>query len=283
MMLHNEPMHKHCSLRAGGMVDNFFIPDTLQALSDFLQNNQQPILMVGLGSNLLVRDTGFKGTAIKLTHFNQLEFKDDIVHTGAGTTLAKLSRFCESHSLNGAEFLSAIPGNVGGALAMNAGAFDSEMWSAVASVTTINHLGEIFTRDKSEFDIAYRCVVPHQPNEIFIGANLQFLQTEKQDNIKALLKKRNDAQPIGLPNCGSVFKNPQGHNQGHYAAKLIEDSNLKGFCVGGACVSNKHANFIINQNNATATEIENLIQHIQHTVQSKFNIDLEVELIIKQN
>ncbi|MBA5248483.1 MAG: UDP-N-acetylmuramate dehydrogenase [Gammaproteobacteria bacterium] len=276
MILNNEPMHKHCSLRAGGMVDNFFIPATVKVLSDFLKGNQQPILMVGLGSNLLVRDTGFKGTAIKLTHLNQLEFKDHVVHTGAGTTLAKLSRFCDSHSLNGAEFLSAIPGNVGGALAMNAGAFESEIWSAVKSVTTINHLGEIFTRDKSEFDIAYRCVVPHQPNEIFIGANLQFFQTEKQYNIKALLKKRNDAQPIGLPNCGSVFKNPQGH----YAAKLIEDSNLKGFCIGGACVSDKHANFIINQNNATATEIENLIQHIQQTVQSKFDIDLEMELII---
>ncbi len=276
MMLHNEPMHKHCSLRAGGTVDNFFIPDTIKALSDFLKDNQQPILMVGLGSNLLVRDTGFKGTAIKLTHLNQLEFKDDIIHAGAGTTLAKLSRFCESHSLNGAEFLSAIPGNVGGALAMNAGAFDSEMWSAVESVTTVNNLGEVFTRDKSEFDIAYRCVAAHQPNEIFIGASLQFLQTEKQNDIKALLKKRNNAQPIGLPNCGSVFKNPQGH----YAAKLIENSDLKGFCIGGACVSDKHANFIINQNNATTNEIENLIKHIQQTVQSNFGINLETEVVI---
>ncbi len=275
-MLHNEPMHKHCSLRAGGTVDNFFIPDTIKALSDFLKDNQQPILMVGLGSNLLVRDTGFKGTAIKLTHLNQLEFKDDIIHAGAGTTLAKLSRFCESHSLNGAEFLSAIPGNVGGALAMNAGAFDSEMWSAVESVTTINNLGKVFTRDKSEFDITYRCVAAHQPNEIFIGASLQFLQTEKQNDIKALLKKRNNAQPIGLPNCGSVFKNPQGH----YAAKLIENSDLKGFCIGGACVSDKHANFIINQNNATTNEIENLIKHIQQTVQSNFGINLETEVVI---
>jgi len=275
-MLHNEPMSKHCSLRAGGMVKNFFTPSTIDQLSDFLKGNQQPILMVGLGSNLLVRDTGFDGTAIKLTHLNQLEFTEGIVNVDAGVTLAKLSRFCESKNLYGAEFLSAIPGSVGGALAMNAGAFGSEMWSVVDSVTTINNSGEIFTRDKSEFDIAYRQATPHHQNEIFISANLSFSQIKKQNNIKDLLKKRNDSQPIGLPNCGSVFKNPPNH----HAAKLIEDSSLKGFCIGGACVSEKHTNFIINQNNASTNDIENLIQHIQQTVQSNFNIDLETEVVI---
>jgi len=275
-MLHNEPMSKHCSLRAGGMVKNFFTPSTIDQLSDFLKGNQQPILMVGLGSNLLVRDTGFDGTAIKLTHLNQLEFTEGIVNVDAGVTLAKLSRFCESKNLYGAEFLSAIPGSVGGALAMNAGAFGSEMWSVVDSVTTINNSGEIFTRDKSEFDIAYRQAMPHHQNEIFISADLSFSQIKKQNNIKDLLKKRNDSQPIGLPNCGSVFKNPPNH----HAAKLIEDSSLKGFCIGGACVSEKHTNFIINQNNASTNDIENLIQHIQQTVQSNFNIDLETEVVI---
>ncbi|WXT99674.1 MAG: UDP-N-acetylenolpyruvoylglucosamine reductase [Catillopecten margaritatus gill symbiont] len=276
MILHNESMHKHCSLRAGGVVQDFFIPDTLGELSDFLKHNQQPILMVGLGSNLLVRDTGFSGVAIKLTHLNQLEFKNGIIHADAGVTLAKLSRFCEAQALFGAEFLSAIPGGVGGALAMNAGAFGSEIWSFVESVTTINKSGKVFTRDKFEFDIAYRQAISHHKNEIFISVNLNFSQTEKQDNIKTLLKKRNDSQPIGQPNCGSVFKNPIGH----YAAKLIEDSGLKGFCIGGACISKKHANFIINQNNASTNDIENLIQHIQQTVHSKFNVDLETEVVV---
>ncbi|BAS68100.1 UDP-N-acetylmuramate dehydrogenase [Bathymodiolus septemdierum thioautotrophic gill symbiont] len=269
-------MHKHCSLRAGGKVKDFFVPDTINELSDFLKNNQQPILILGLGSNLLVRDCGFNGTAIKLTHLNQLTFKDGLIHAGAGVTLAKLSRFCESQQLNGVEFLSAIPGSVGGALAMNAGAFGADIWSFVESVNTINHSGKVFMRDKSEYDIAYRSVIPHQKDEIFIGANLKTSQTEKQDNIKVLLKKRNESQPIGLPNCGSVFKNPPNN----HAAKLIEDSGLKGFCIGGACVSKKHANFIINQNNATTNDIENLIQHIQQTVKSNCEIDLETEVVI---
>lgn len=276
MILRNEPMRKHCSLRAGGIVQNFFIPDNIGELSDFLKNNQQPILMVGLGSNLLVRDTGFTGTAIKLMHLNQLEFKENVINAGAGVTLAKLSRFCDSQHLNGAEFLSAIPGSVGGALAMNAGSFNAEIWSFVKSVTTINDSGKIFIRGKSEFDITYRQVTPHHQDEIFIGASLNFSQIEKQDDIKALLKKRNDSQPIGQPNCGSVFKNPANH----YAAKLIEDSDLKGFCIGGACVSDKHANFIINQNNASTNDIENLIKHIQKTIKSNFNVTLETEVVI---
>lgn len=269
-------MRKHCSLRAGGTVKNFFTPNTIDELSDFLKDNQQPILMIGLGSNLLVRDAGFAGTAIKLTQLNQLEFKEGVIDAGAGVTLAKLSRFCESKRLNGAEFLSAIPGSVGGALAMNAGAFGSEIWSFVECVTTINDSGKIFIRDKSEFDIAYRQVIFHHQNEIFISANLRFSQAKKQDNIKALLKKRNNSQPVGQPNCGSVFKNQLNY----YAAKLIEDSNLKGFCIGGACVSDKHANFIINQGNATTNDIENLIKHIQQTVQSNFDVDLETEVVI---
>lgn len=275
-MLHNESMHKHCSLRAGGTVQNFFTPNSINELSDFLKNNRQPILMIGLGSNLLVRDTGFTGTAIKLTQLKQLEFKKGLVITSAGTTLAKLSRFCESQHLNGAEFLSAIPGNIGGALAMNAGAFGSEIWSFVESVTTINDSGKVFTRDKSRFDIAYRQASPHHQNEVFIGANLKFSQAKKQDDIKTLLKKRKNSQPIGQPNCGSVFKNPLNY----HAAKLIEDCDLKGFCVGGACISDKHANFIINQNNATTNDIENLIKHIQQTVKSNLNVDLETEVVI---
>lgn len=274
MLTHNEPMSKYCSFRTGGLAQDFFIPDTLNELSEFLKNNQKPILMLGLGSNLLVRDQGFDGVVIKLKHFDQLDIKDDVVHVGAGTTLAKLSRFCESKKLNGAEFLSAIPGNVGGALAMNAGAFGSEIWHFVESVTTINTSGIVFERNALDFDIDYRQVLNKNLDEYFIGATFKFKQAEKQQNIKALLEKRNQSQPIGQANCGSVFKNTKGY----FAAKLIEDSDLKGFCIGGACVSEKHANFIINQDNASATDIEKLIFHIQQTVKSKFNIVLETEV-----
>ncbi len=276
MLLHNEPMEKHCSLRAGGIVQDFFVPENLNDLSNFLKNSQKPILILGLGSNLLVRDQGFDGVVIKLKHFNQLEINNHTITAGAGTTLAKLSRFCESQVLNGAEFLSAIPGNVGGALAMNAGAFGSEIWQFVDSVTTINIQGKVFERRLVDFDTSYRQVLSNNHNEYFIAANFKFGQVEKQQHIKTLLKQRNTLQPIGEANCGSVFKNPKNHA----AAQLIEGSNLKGFCIGGACVSNKHANFIINKNKASATDIEKLILHIQKTVKFKFGIDLETEVVI---
>ncbi len=269
-------MRKHCSLRAGGIAQDFFTPNSLDELSIFLKNNQKPILMLGLGSNLLVRDQGFSGVVIKLTQLNQLTIKDNMVQAATGVTLAKLSRFCESQGLNGAEFLSAIPGSVGGALAMNAGAFGFEIWDYIDAVTTIHRSGKIFKRSIDEFNIAYRKVTPQYQDEYFIGADLNFSQTEKQQNVKALLKKRNDTQPTGQASCGSVFKNPPNH----FAAKLIEDSGLKGFCIGGACVSSKHANYIINQDNASSNDIENLIQHIQQTIKSKFDIDLETEVVI---
>lgn len=274
MLIHNEPMGKHCTLRTGGLARDFFIPSTVDALSNFLKNNQKPILMLGLGSNLLVRDSGFDGVVIKLQHFNQLAIVNGIVEVGAGTTLAKLARFCELQGFNGGEFLSAIPGNVGGALAMNAGAFGGEIWQFVKSVVTINHRGIVRGRKVSDFDIDYRYVLGKNPDEYFIGAYFQFKQNKPQNEIKALLAKRRQLQPSGQPSCGSVFKNPKLN----FAAKLIEDSDLKGVCMGGACVSNQHANFIINQNNATASDVEALIKHIQQTVKSKFGIALETEV-----
>jgi len=276
MLIHNESMSKHCSLRAGGQAKDFFTPNTLGELSEFLKNNQEPILMLGLGSNLLVRDQGFNGVVIKLKHLNALNISGNSIYTEAGTTLAKLSRLCESKGLHGAEFLSAIPGSVGGALAMNAGAFGSEIWQFVDSVTVINTAGVIFKRNTTDFKITYRQVTANNKNEYFIAASFNFNQIDKQQDIKALLKKRNTSQPIGQASCGSVFKNPGNY----HAARLIEDCGLKGFCIGSACISDKHANFIINQDNATATDIENLIKHIQQTVKSKLDIDLKTEVKI---
>ncbi len=276
MLTHNEAMSKHCSLRAGGLAQDFFVPETVDDLADFLKHNQKPILMLGLGSNLLVRECGFKGVVIALKNLNWLNIFDGIIHTGTGTSLAKISRFCESQGLHGAEFLSTIPGSVGGALAMNAGAFGAEIWQFVKSVTTINALGVVFERYKKDFEVGYRQVYGKNEGEYFIAAAFKFGQTQKQQDIKTLLAKRRATQPIGQANCGSVFKNPKPH----FAAKLIEGANLSGFCIGGACVCNKHANFIINQNNASATDIEKLILHIQQTVKAKFSIDLETEVVI---
>jgi UDP-N-acetylmuramate dehydrogenase len=272
----NEPMSKHCSLRTGGQTSQFFVPQDEAALSNFLKNNKTQLLFVGLGSNLLVRDRGFDGTTIHTKNFNSLDISRDFIDSGAGTSLAKLSRFSQANLKYGAEFLSAIPGSVGGALAMNAGAFGSEIWQYVVSVKTINLTGDIQERFPSDYKINYRSVIHQFSGEFFISARFNFDLKQPQDNVRDLLHKRNSTQPIGLASCGSVFKNPKDT----YAAKLIESSGLKGFCIGGACVSEKHANYIINQNNASAMDIENLIAHIQNTIKDKHNVELETEIII---
>ncbi len=276
MIKFNEPMSKHCSLRSGGMTSEFFLPEDINELSLFLKSNVKPVLLVGLGSNLLVRDRGFNGVTIHTKNLKELNITNKYIESGAGTSLAKLSRFAQAKLKYGAEFLSAIPGSVGGALAMNAGAFGSEVWQYVVSVQTISLSGELQERFPNDYEINYRSVKHRFSDEFFIGARFDFNLNKPNDNVRELLDKRNSSQPIGLPSCGSVFKNPKDN----YAAKLIESSGLKGFCIGGACVSEKHANYIINQNNATALDIENLIIHIQNTVKTLHNVELETEIII---
>ena len=276
MLKYNEPMSKHCSLRSGGLTREFFSPENVTELSEFLSGNSKQVLFVGLGSNLLIRDSGFDGVTIHTKHLKELSILEGVIEAESGTTLAKLSRFAQSNNNHGAEFLSAIPGSVGGALAMNAGAFGSEVWQYVVSVQTINLSGMVHQRKKSDFVIDYRSVSHKHVDEFFLSARFDFNLTEQNDDVRDLLEKRNSTQPIGLPSCGSVFKNPKDN----YAAELIEKSWLKGFCVGGACVSEKHANYIINHENATAADIENLINHIKNTVKSMHNVELETEIII---
>jgi len=258
------------------MTSEFFLPKDINELSLFLKSNVKPILLVGLGSNLLVRDRGFNGVTIHTKNLKELNITNKYIESGAGTSLAKLSRFAQANLKYGAEFLSAIPGSVGGALAMNAGAFGSEVWQYVVSVQTISLSGELQERFPNDYEINYRSVKHRFSDEFFISARFDFNLNKPNDNVRELLDKRNSSQPIGLPSCGSVFKNPKDN----YAAKLIESSGLKGFCIGGACVSEKHANYIINQNNATALDIENLIIHIQNTVKTLHNVELETEIII---
>ena len=276
MLKYDEPMSRHCSLRAGGITREFCAPENIEELSEFLHHNNLPVLFVGLGSNLLVRDNGFDGVIIHTKNLKEMSFSNGLVEAEVGATLAKLSRFAETNLKHGAEFLSAIPGSVGGALAMNAGAFGSEIWQYVVSVRTINLDGKIQQRGKSDFVIDYRSVTHNHVDEFFIDAQFIFDLEEANDNVRDLLHKRNSTQPIGLASCGSVFKNPNGN----YAAKLIEESGLKGYCIGGACVSEKHANYIINQDNASSSDIEKLILHIQNTVKTLHKVELEPEIVI---
>ena len=279
-LLHNEPLAKYTSWRVGGPAQRLYIPEDKDDLIDFIASlpEGEPILWIGLGSNLLVRDGGIRGTVIntksRLKDMRLIDSKR--IYVEAGVPCAHVARFCSDLGLTGAEFLAGIPGTMGGALKMNAGAFGGETWSVVDQVEMINSQGDVIKRGKHEFEVAYRSV-KGIANEWFLSAQLILQKGNSeasQQHIKALLENRNTSQPTNKPTCGSVFKNPPGD----FAARLIEASGLKGFTVGGAMVSEKHANFIENRGNATAIDIETLIEHIQNQVQSQFGIALQTEV-----
>jgi UDP-N-acetylmuramate dehydrogenase len=285
--LQDEPMAKHCSWRCGGVARQYAVPVDVADLQTLLKHlpADEALLFVGLGSNLLVRDGGFNGTVIATQGvMNQLELIDaNHVYVGASVADAKLARFCARHALQGGEFFAGIPGLVGGALAMNAGAFGGETWAHVVKVETLDRNGELHTHRADEYDIGYRYVQlkTPAPQEWFVAAKLKFdVQGTVRDahvlEIKQLLAKRAATQPTGSANCGSVFTNPPGL----YAARLIESCDLKGKRIGGAVVSQKHANFIINDARASASDIEALIAHIQNTVYQHHGIALQTEVRI---
>jgi UDP-N-acetylmuramate dehydrogenase len=277
-----EPMARHVSWRAGGPADRFYVPKDLKDLCAILKcvSPQEPVLFVGLGSNLLVRDGGFRGTVV-LTHQAKLAptLREGMIHAHAGVASPKVARFAALNHLAGAEFMAGIPGTVGGALAMNAGCYGSETWDVVARAVTVDRAGELHDRARGEFEIAYRhCHSARQ--EWFVGAYFG-LQTGDGDasraRIKELLAKRIATQPLQLPNAGSVFRNPPGD----HAARLIESCGLKGLQRGGARVSEKHANFIVNPHGAArAADIEWLILEVKKIVLDKTGVDLVPEVRI---
>jgi UDP-N-acetylmuramate dehydrogenase len=279
-----EPMARHVSWRAGGPADRFFIPGSVDELAAFLRSVQtnEPVLFVGLGSNLLVRDGGFRGTVV-LMHSPKKSARLDsgLVYAEAGVASPKVARLAAREHLTGAEFLSGIPGTVGGALAMNAGCYGGETWDIVAKVLTVDRAGEIRARQTDEFEIGYRHCHPRSRNEEwFVAAWFRLKKGDgaaSQARIKELLSKRSATQPLSLPNAGSVFRNPPGD----HAARLIESCGLKGLARGGARVSEKHANFIVNPDGAaSAADIEALILQIKRMVFERTGIDLVPEVRI---
>jgi len=281
-MRYDEPMARHVSWRAGGKAKCYYTPADIDDLSNLLASlpDDEAVLWIGLGSNTLVRDAGFDGTVIALQGvLNELERLDDeLVYAGAGATGSKLARFCATQHLVGAEFFAGIPGLVGGALAMNAGAFGGETWRHVISVETVDRRGGRHQRNPDEYQVGYRSVVG-PADEWFTAAVFRFEQGDSSAataRIKQLLARRAETQPIGTANCGSVFVNPAND----HAARLIEASGLKGYRIGGAVVSEKHANFIINDNAASADDIESLIRYVQKTVREQQGVDLRTEVRI---
>src|SRR5580692_10711221 len=281
-VLHDVSMAKHTSWHAGGAADFFFTPRDIMDLASFIRQlpPEVPLLWVGLGSNLLVRDGGIRGAVVS-THgaLGALERHSVTrIRAEAGVACARIARQCVKWGLGPAEFFAGIPGTLGGALAMNAGAFGQETWSAVASVDTIDRLGKIHVRARADYQVSYRHVVPPQACEWFVSATLTFEERAgaPEDELQQLLERRRATQPIGEWSCGSVFTNPKGD----HAARLIEAAGLKGHRIGDASVSTKHANFIINHGAASARDLESLIEHVRDTVARVHGITLTPEVRI---
>lgn len=280
-VLRDEPMSKHTSWHVGGPADLFFKPHDVADLAAFLQSlaPDTPILWVGLGSNLLVRDGGVRGAVIE-THgaFAELErVSETEVWSGAGVACAKLAKQCIKWGLGPAEFFAGIPGTLGGALAMNAGAFGGETWPHVVSVATMDRHGVRRERAASEYSYGYRHI-DGPAGEWFLGARLRFELRPgvSSEDIRLLLARRKATQPIGEWSCGSVFTNPPGD----HAARLVESAGLKGLSLGGARVSEMHANFIVNDGSASAADIENLIGHVMAEVARVHGVRLKTEVRI---
>lgn len=303
-----EPMARHVSWRAGGNAERAYVPADLADLRAFLASlpPHEAVYLVGLGSNLLVRDGGLRGTVI-FTHgvLDRIGLDGQCVYAEAGVPTPKVARFAAMHDLGAAEFLAGIPGTVGGALAMNAGCYGGETWNIVASVTTVNRQGDLRERQRGEYAIGYRSVIlkaeggrmketssagagdklendkPDIPpsEEWFIAARFKLPRgdgAKSRATITELLSKRIASQPLGQPNAGSVFRNPPND----FAARLIEACGLKGARLGGAMISDKHANFIVNTGTARAADIEALIETARSAVKDRFGIELEREVRI---
>ncbi len=299
---HRVPLSRYTSWRVGGPADRFYEPADLDDLCAFLRllPAEEPVLFIGLGSNLLVRDGGVRGTVVFLhgllselrvagrDDFPELSARlqedEAVVYAEAGVSSPKLARFVSAEGMEGAEFLAGIPGTVGGALAMNAGCHGRETWGAVLQVLTVDRSGHLHTRPHEAYDIGYRHVRPVVGNEEwFIAAWFHFRCNPDADAreiaravTRRLLDRRAETQPLNLPNAGSVFRNPDGD----FAARLIESCGLKGLRVGDAQVSEKHANFIVNLGKARAADIEALIVRVQGTVKALSGIELQREVRI---
>lgn len=282
-VLKNQSLADYNSFKIGGPADLLFIPKNSYQLQEFIRlfhNADMPLTCLGLGSNTLIRDGGIEGVVV-LTQMglNAIEFSDTLLRVEAGVASAKAARMSARNGYMGLEFLAGIPGTIGGALAMNAGCFGDETWNHIDHVEMLDREGKIIKRQKSEFKIAYRQVQKPIDDELFLAANFHLNRGDKEKSlaiIRDLIAKRNETQPTGTANCGSVFRNPL-HD---FAGRIIESCGLKGMRIGNASVSVKHANFIVNEGKATAADIENLITKIKATVYAKTGVRLIPEVCI---
>lgn len=276
----NEPMMKHTSFRAGGAARWFAVPETAEELTAVLaacRKADTPWYVIGNGSNLLVSDKGFPGVIISTDKFDRLEVNGTEISVGAGVMLSKLANTAYKAGLTGLEFAAGIPGTVGGACVMNAGAYGSEMINVLKSVTVLTPEGTVETLPAEKLELGYRTSVIPKKGYLVLEAVMSLTEGNMEES-KALMDdlafRRKDKQPLEFPSAGSTFKRPAGH----FAGKLIEDCGLKGFTVGGAQVSEKHAGFVINKGGATASDIYNLCKEVEKRVKAEFGVSLEMEV-----
>lgn len=280
-ILADEPMSRHITFRVGGPADFFVTPKTKEEVRDMIRvckEEKMPYYIIGNGSNLLVSDQGYRGVIIQIyKEMNEVTVEGDMIKAQAGALLSGIAAKALGAELTGFEFASGIPGTIGGACVMNAGAYGGEMKDVLESVTVLTDEGEIQELERDELELGYRTSVIAKKGYIVLGAVLK-LEHGDGEKIKAcmdeLKEKRVTKQPLEYPSAGSTFKRPEGH----FAGKLIEDAGLRGFQVGGAQVSEKHCGFVINRDHATATDIMELMRQVQIRVKENSGVDLEPEV-----
>ncbi len=277
----NEPMSAHTTFQIGGPADLMVVPESADAFSRLVQlckEENVPLMVMGAGSNLLVSDNGIDGVVVKLLQgFDFVTISGTEIACGAATSLAKLAKHAQRAGLSGLEFASGIPGNVGGAIYMNAGAYGGEMKDVVTETTYLDEAGNISTICGDNHQFGYRHSAFSDGKKYIISAKMQLTPkdpSEILETMRDLNARRKEKQPLEKPSAGSTFKRPEGY----FAGKLIEDAGLKGASVGGASVSEKHAGFIVNDGDATCADVVGLIEHVQKTVLQKYGVKLEPEI-----
>ena len=275
------PMNSYTSFKIGGPADIVVFPENIDELLfaiDYIKSNNIPYEVLGNGTNILVSDQGIDGIVLILTKIQSKSIDENKIITAAGNLLSEIAQFAMKHSLSGMEFAGGIPGSVGGAIYMNAGAYGSEVKDIISNVTCLDQNGVVRELYLPDLELSYRKSIFQENQSIILEATFELKKSNDQDQIKSIMqennKKRRAKQPLDYPSAGSVFKRPEGH----YAAKLIEEAGLKGYQLGGAMISDKHAGFIINYDNATSEDISNLIEVIRDVVWKKFSVKLETEV-----
>ena len=280
-VLQDEPMKKHTTFRIGGPADYFVVPATseeVRAVVDVCKQMKVPYYILGNGSNLLVSDAGYRGVIIQLyREMSSIVVEGEVIRAQAGASLAKIANAALEAGLTGFEFAAGIPGTIGGACVMNAGAYGGEMKDVLVEVTVLTQEGEILTLANSELELGYRTSIIAKKDYVVLGAVIR-LQQGKAEDIKAIMddlrEKRVSKQPLEYPSAGSTFKRPEGH----FAGKLIQEAGLRGFQVGGAQVSEKHCGFVINAGDATANDVAELMKQVSEKVEEQFGVTLEPEV-----